>query len=695
MTAKLTTAVLKDKVRQLERLVQQQSRMQDAVKGILAATANRRGDEFFRTLVSHLARVLAVRYAFVAELPDQQTATTLALCAGGTLVENITYTLAETPCDQVVAKGFCIHRQQVQKEFPEDYLLAEMGAESYAGTPLMDIHGNPIGILAVLDDKPFVQPDFIEYLMSVFAIQAASELFGMRTEKELRLSKEEWESSFNAIEDMVTIQDKDMRILRANRAAAAYIGVGPEYLAGRYCYEVFRGKDGACENCPELETLRDGQHHSGIVRHEHTGRVFLVSTSAIRDEQGQIRNIVHVAKDITVQKELEEELYQARKMEAIGTLAGGIAHDFNNILTGVLGYGELLRDDIIKGRATTDKDDKVIKGALRARDLVSQILTFSRRTVQKPLPLKPHLIIGEALKLLRSSLPTTIEIRQDINKEGRMILADPTKLQQVLMNLCTNALQAMENQKGVLTVLLRDMELTRHDLLADRHLRPGTYVELSVSDTGHGIEDAHLRRIFEPYFTTRGLGRGTGLGLALVHGIVRDHGGLIKVETEVGKGSTFRVYFPAVHEGAGMDASRSVEPITTGTERILLVDDEISVVEVMREGLERLGYQVTATSSSNEAFQLFRANPSGFDLVITDQTMPNLTGVDLARQLFTIRPDIPVILCTGFSAVVDAEEALAMGIRHYVMKPVELAKMARLVRATLESTPPGQKNSGG
>lgn len=691
MTAKRANSVLRDKLQHLECYVLQQHKIQEALKEIIAATANRRGEKFFRTLVTHMARVLEVRYVYVAELLDQETARTLAMWNGDAIGANMTYALAGTPCGEVIARGFSIHPDTVQRKFPEDYRLLELGAESYAGTSLLDTHGRPIGVLAILDDKPFAQADFAEYLMSVFAIQAASELFSMRAEKELRLSKEEWESSFNAIEDMVTIHDRDMRILRANSATAAYIGDGVENLVGRYCYEIFQGKSSACDNCPEVMTLRDGQHHTGIVHHEHTGRVFLVSTSAILDEQGEVKNIVHAAKDITVQKELEEELYQARKMEAIGTLAGGIAHDFNNILTSVLGYAELLRDDIIKGRATTDKVDKVIKGALRARDLVSQILTFSRRTVQKPLPLKPHLIVGESLKLLRSSLPTTIEIRQDINKEGRMIVADPTKLQQVLMNLCTNALQAMANQKGVLTVMLRDMELTRHDLLSDKKLKPGTYVELSVSDTGCGIEDGNLKRIFEPYFTTRGFGRSSGLGLSLVHGIVRDHGGIIKVETEVGKGSTFRVYFPAVREGAGRSRTNQVEQATPGTENILLIDDEASVLDVLQEGLARLGYKVTASQDSGEAFQLFCANPNGFDLVITDQTMPNLTGTDLARKILKIRRDIPVILCTGFSSMVDEESALAMGIRHFVMKPVELSEIARLVRTTLDRATPRLK----
>jgi len=698
MPEKQKSRVLEDRAKHLECYVLQQHKIQEALRSVLAATINTSGEQYFRTLVTQLASIFNVRYAFVAELLDYNTARTLALWAGESLADNIIYSLNGAPCENVVEKGFCIHPDNVQQKFPEDHHLVEMGAVSYIGTPLSDSHGNPIGILAILDDKPFDQIDFAEYLMSIAAIQAASEIFSMRAEKELRESRDEWESSFNAIEDIVTIQDKEMRIIRANRAAAKYLGVGVEYLIGKHCYEIFRGKSNPCANCPELKTLSDKLHHSGIIRHENTGRVFIVSTSAIVDEKDEIKNIVHVAKDITVQKELEEKLYQARKMEAIGTLAGGIAHDFNNILTTVLGYAELLKDDIITGRATTDKIDKVIKGALRARDLVSQILTFSRKSIQQPLPLKPHLIINESLKLLRSSMPATVEITQDIDKECSMITADPTKLQQILVNLCTNALQAMKNQKGVLKVSLRDMELTRHDLLSEKHARPGTFVELAVSDTGHGIEEAYLKRIFEPYFTTKGLGKGVGLGLSLVHGIVRDHGGVIRVETEVNKGSTFRIYFPAIKETFQEASTQSADTLPTGTERILVVDDEPGIAELEREGLQRLGYRVKVCSDSSEAFQLFCSDPMEFDLVLTDQTMPHLTGSELAQRIMKVRKDIPVILCTGYSVAIDEDRAKSMGIREFVMKPIEMKDLARIVRNVLDSSahikPPQSGSTG-
>jgi len=686
MPAKDKSSVLQNKIQHLECYVLQQNKMQDVLKEILAATVNKRGELYFQTLVSRLADILEVRYAFIAEIVSPETARTIALWADGQLSDNITYSLKGSPCVNVVETGFCIYPENVQQKFPQDSLLVEMEAESYIGTPLQDANGKPIGVLALLDDKPFRQVEFAEFLMTVFAIPTAAEIYSIRAEEEIREHRDEWESSFNAIDDMVTIQDKDMRIVRANRSAASYVGVGTEQLIGRYCYEAFRGRTSPCDNCPELLTLQDKQNHSGIIKHENSGRVFLVSTSAILDEHDHVKNVVHVAKDITFQKDLEEELYQARKMEAIGTLAGGIAHDFNNILTGVLGYAELLKDDIARGNVkSTAKIDNVIKGALRARDLVSQILTFSRRSIQQPLPLKSHLIINESLKLLRSTLPSTVEINQVLDKECGMIVADPTKLQQVLMNLCTNALQAMENEKGVLTVTLRDRELTRHDLLSEKQIKPGKFVELAVSDTGHGIEQKNLKRIFEPYFTTRGMGRGTGLGLALVHGVVRDHGGLIKVESVPGKGTSFRIYFPVVQETEKQHSSYNSAPNQlSGTERILLVDDENSVVEVIQEGLSRLGYKVQATTDSEEALHSFCVDPFAYDLVITDQTMPNITGVELAQKMLQVRKDIPIILCTGYSSVVSKTNSAERGIREFVMKPLEMNVLATVVRKVLD-----------
>jgi len=380
----------------------------------------------------------------------------------------------------------------------------------------------------------------------------------------------------------------------------------------------------------------------------------------------------------------QRQLLQAQKMEAIGTLAGGIAHDFNNILTSILGYTEIALSDV-PPESTARKDlCQVLEAAQRAKDLVAQILAFSRQTEgeRKPIELAP--IIKEAIKMLRAVLPTTTEIRYHIAPDLSVVNADPTQIHQVLMNLCTNAAQAMP-KGGLLEVALTNVELDEKLCAELEDLTPGSYVKLTVSDTGCGMDETTLERIFDPFFTTKAPGEGTGMGLSVVHGIVKSHGGDITVHSEPGVGTTFDVYLPAV-ESIGEIAPEVVEPVRGGNESILFVDDEPAVVDISKRTLERLGYHVTTRTSSIEALELFRVKRDDFDLVITDQTMPNMTGSDLATEILRIRSDIPIILCTGFSHAISPEKAAALGIREFVMKPIVGAQLGRTVRRVLDET---------
>ncbi|MBW1740158.1 MAG: response regulator [Deltaproteobacteria bacterium] len=382
---------------------------------------------------------------------------------------------------------------------------------------------------------------------------------------------------------------------------------------------------------------------------------------------------------------LQAQLQQAQKMEAMGTLAGGIAHDFNNILFAILGFAEMTRDDMPEGSLARANLEEVITAAKRARDLVQQMLTFSRQVDQERKPLQIHLIVKEVLKLLRASLPTTIEIRQNIQSQSSTILADPTQIHQVMMNLCTNAYYAMRERGGVLEVSLSEIDVDLDAEALPQHLdmKPGPYVKLTVSDTGPGMEPAVLERIFDPYFTTKGLGEGTGMGLAVVHGIVKGHGGGITVHSKLGQGTTFHVYLPRFESAVAPEA-RTAEPIPKGKEHILFVDDEEQLVRMAHQALKRLGYEVTVRTSSVEALEAFRAQPDKFDIVITDQTMPNMTGIGLAKELLRIRPDIPIILCTGFSEAITPERAKAMGIREFIMKPIVTSDIAKSIRRVLD-----------
>ena len=394
--------------------------------------------------------------------------------------------------------------------------------------------------------------------------------------------------------------------------------------------------------------------------------------------------ILTVFLDVTEQKRLEAQLQQAQKMESIGTLAGGIAHDFNNILFPIVGYTEMTMDDVPEDSTAHRNLKEILSSALRARDLVQQILTFSRKQNQELKPLKTQIVVREALKLIRSSLPTTIEISQNIDKDCGLVMADPTQIHQIVMNLCTNAYHAMDDTGGTLEVNLNEVELTVDDITG-LDMEPGPYLCLKVGDTGEGMDQSVIERIFDPYFTTKETGKGTGLGLAVVHGIVKSYGGDIRVYSEVDKGSVFHVYLPRIKEASvSPETVVSDEELQTGHERILLVDDEEAIVSMEKQMMEKLGYHVTARTSSIEALEAFRAQPDKFDLVITDMTMPNMTGDRLAGELMNIRPDIPIILCTGFSEKISRERADALGIKGFLMKPIAMKDLAKTIRKALD-----------
>jgi PAS domain S-box-containing protein len=384
-------------------------------------------------------------------------------------------------------------------------------------------------------------------------------------------------------------------------------------------------------------------------------------------------------------EKLNSQLQQALKLEAIGTLASGIAHDFNNILSAILGYTELAQLKLPPDSEVGNDLAEVFRAVNRAKYLVKQILTFSRQAEHERRPLQIHLIVKEALKLLRASIPTTIEIQTKIDAQCGTVLADPTQIHQVLMNLCTNAYQAMRETGGVLAIELSRVEILQEDdKVAALHLAPGSYVQLQVSDTGCGMDRALQERIFEPYFTTRKKGEGTGMGLALVHGIVKDHDGHITVYSESGKGSIFHVYLPRIETG-DIDAEIAApEALPRGHERVLVVDDEQIIVQMSQRMLEGLGYQVTAMTNSVAALQYFQAQSQAVDLVITDMTMPHITGAQLAQKLLAIKPDLPIILCTGFSELINEKKAKAIGIREYIMKPIVIHELAMVVRKALD-----------
>ncbi|MGD9975376.1 MAG: PAS domain S-box protein [Desulfatirhabdiaceae bacterium] len=396
-----------------------------------------------------------------------------------------------------------------------------------------------------------------------------------------------------------------------------------------------------------------------------------------------IPHIISITRDITEVKLMQAQRQQAQRIEAIGSLAGGIAHDLNNILFPISGLSEILLDEIPPDNPAHGSIEQIYKSAQRGSELVKQILAFSRKSTPQKMPIRIQSVLKEALKLARSSIPMNIEITSNIKPDCGMVLADPTHVHQISMNLITNAYHAVETNGGIIDIELKETVFKKDDL-HDILKKPGKFACITVSDTGTGIDNSLIDKIFDPYFTTKEQGKGTGLGLSVVHGIVKQHGGDIKVYSEVGKGTTFNVYLPLSENANNIKTAAVTRKYPTGCENILLVDDEEPIIHMEQMMLERLGYKVTARTSSPYALDAFRTDPSKFDLVISDRGMPNMTGEQLAMELISARPDIPVILCTGFSDENDERRARELGVKGILKKPVAFGDLAEMVRKVLD-----------
>ncbi len=524
-----------------------------------------------------------------------------------------------------------------------------------------------------------------------------------RMENALRRAHDEWARTFEAISDPLAIIDGEMRIVRANSAYCRLVGASADNIGGRFCFRIFRHQEDICPDCPVKQVLATGRPASMEFTNNVLRRAFHVSASPLPGGDEGSGGAVLIARDITRSRMMKKQLLQAQKLEAIGTLAGGIAHDFNNILTAIIGYARLglvqlppdEKDGIFLDAARYRKQrryfDKIFAAGNRAGKLVSQILTFSRRHEITPKPMDPTPLIKESIKFLRASLPSTITFEQSVPADLPLVLADPTQINQVIINLGTNAAHAMRRHGGTLGISLRERLLTTEKTAMDTVLKPGRYLELQVSDTGHGMNEELLTQIFDPFFTTKKKGEGTGLGLSVVHGIVTQSGGSIEVESKPGHGSIFRVLVPIVAaEKKQRECATTTTPVSGGDERILFVDDEEMLLEMAGEFLRMQGYQVVTRSTGREALELFAGKPDDFDLIITDQTMPELTGSLLVGEIHKIRPHMPVVLTTGYSETLNKQQAEELGVRAFLFKPVVMEELAAVIREILDH-PDGEK----
>lgn len=521
--------------------------------------------------------------------------------------------------------------------------------------------------------------------------------------KKLDKSKRDYQYLIQSSPDLIYILDSENRFVFTNSAFGRHLGYeGKELIGKPFNYIIKkesidginslsnkRRKINQMSNGFELELCHSGEDneckifeimHMAI---DSGGRGLYTFEVTDTENDKKFTGTYGIGRDITIRKALEVRLNQNQKMDAIGTLAGGIAHDFNNILAAIMGNVELAQFDIEDDNPVGKCLDQILKASYRAKDLVMQILDFSRQSKvdRRAIQVKP--IIREALKLLRASLPSTIEIRTSITPEVCPVLADSTQIHQVLINLCTNAKHAMAEKGGVLMVGLQPRELDADNSDDYPDLEPGRYLELSISDTGYGMDTEIQKRIFDPYFTTKEKHVGTGMGLSVVHGIVKSYGGSICVESNKKVGTIFKVLFPIVENMENVQG-QTVAHLPTGKERILFVDDERVLADIGKEMLERLGYSVAASTGPNEALEVFKIQPDAFDLVITDMTMPRMTGDMLAKEIMQIRTDIPILLCSGFSEIMNVDKANSIGIKDFLMKPLAIQELAYNVRKAID-----------
>ena len=517
--------------------------------------------------------------------------------------------------------------------------------------------------------------------------------------RELQKSEERLRELFDQSPIGLMLCHLDGSFVSANQAFAKHIGLDLDVVLSYRFWDVVpdqhlvlekqRWRDldrfGHCDPC-DLELYHsDG---SCIQVHRHA---MIVERDGERLIWASTEDITKLKRAESEREELSEQLQQKQKMEAIGTLAGGIAHDFNNILSAIFGYAEQAMQDPLCDKTISDKLTSVLSAASRAKKLVQQILTYSRKGDDNRLPLELHSVVLDSCNLLLKTFPNSVQFDLDIDVNTGVIMADPNQIQQIVMNLCTNAYHALENQTGTIRVSLRSVHIDSENNIKYSDIASGDYASLRVSDTGMGISDDDASKIFDPFFTTKTQGKGTGLGLSVVHGIVQRHQGKIHSDSTPGEGTTFEVLFPLVLQKGqvcsdGIDVATVSDENLRGNEHILFVDDEVALVDLMNVTLESFGYQVTACHSAGVALGIFQEDPYCYDLVLTDQVMPGMTGDSLAQAILEVRNDIPIIICTGHSATLDEEKVLEIGAKKLLMKPMNSRFLLKNIRSILDGS---------
>jgi two-component system cell cycle sensor histidine kinase/response regulator CckA len=686
--------------------------LRESLRLAAAGVATPGAENIFRELVKHLAIALDVDHAFIGVLEPGKTDTVRVISGYffRQFNDDFTYDLKDTPCQNVIGQQFRFYPQRVQDLFA-DVHVKELQTEGYAGIPLYDSRGAVLGLMAVAHRQPLYDRALIENLLMIFSVRAAVELERRcadraRNEKEQELGKSEdrLRATVEAAIDSIIVMDHAGRIIEFNPAAEQCFGYGKPDILGKPLADLI------------IPARFRGAHEQGMERFRSTGEgAYLgkrVEVTAMRADGsefpaelaidvaqgadgeifiGYLRDITERHQAEAQRKRLENQLRQAQKMEALGQLTGGIAHDFNNILTAMSGYVVLAaeQNEMLGDEKLSRYLDRAQRSGQRARDLIQQMLTFSRGQRGEPRPVALAPLIREWIGLLETTLPSSVEIRTELDARAPPVLLDSVQIEQVLMNLCINARDAMQGH-GTLSVSLGHATHSDSVCASCRQPVAGEFVEITVSDTGPGVPPEVQDRMFEPFYSTKAVGHGSGMGLSMAHGIIHEHKGHLLLDSRPGEGTTLRILLPplscseATEEAVGSTEAKDDAFRIDG--RVLLVDDEPAVSEFMQDMLENWGLEVSVFNNSVEACGRFSEDPEQFDLVILDQTMPRMTGLEVAEQLLKLRPGLPVILYTGYSMELSGDKVSRLGIRAVVNKPVDTTRLHNLVTRLLSES---------
>jgi PAS domain S-box-containing protein len=684
----------------ISRDITQRKQSEDALEAIVKGNMIPGSPNFFEILVSELSKALHVSMVLLSERMEDagSKARTLAFWSQDHFEAPSEYDCLGGPCEQVFEGNPVEYSSGVQQLFPGSETIQTLAVEAYYGIPLFNSQNQVVGNLALMEMQPLVLSSQGQNLLRIFGTRAGAELERKRAQEDLQQSQEQYRALYDQTPLIYFTVDSQGLVLSVNQYGAQLLGYRVEELLGTSVLSVVYPEDHAvfqaglekmmCESAkwiiPEFRKVKKD------------GTILWVkeTVQAVANHPGPQVWFMS-CEDITEQKRTEEalklsetQLRHTQKMEAIGTLASGIAHDFNNILGAILGYSELAMAYANQDERLKSYLNEVVAAGNRARELVKQILAFSRRSEKDKEAVDLQLVISDVLRMVRASFPASIDIRTSLECESTAIYGDPTQIQQVIMNLCANAEYAMREEGGILEITLCHKSINEEGLPGMGTFKAGSYLQLVIRDSGKGIPPETVERIFEPFFTTKPSGEGTGLGLAVVHGILLNHGGGIAVSSRPGEGTTFTMLLPRLDVVVPVKPEEGIA-WPAGSGRVLFVDDEEMLTRWGTQLLSHLGYAVVASVNPYEALDLFRANPWDFDVVVTDQTMPSMSGEALSRALLGIRADIPILLCTGFSHTMTQEKAKQLGIRAFLMKPVNGQSLALALRDILsEGLPP-------